>query len=139
MALNLAKLVHEKDPAQVIWETVGDLSKFKLAVQSCLVGTYMRPADIKTKGGIFVPNEVSKDDEYQSKVGMIILKGKRAFVDDPENNIFWDGYAPPVGAWVVFRASDGLKCQIPGPGGLHCRVISDVYLRMQIPHPDMVF
>lgn len=136
MALNIFKVVHEEDPREAILREVGDLSGFEIAVQGVLVGTYKRP-ETKTEGGILIAGEVVKDDEYQSKVGLVLKVGNMAFVD--EGDIHWHGFKAEPGDWVVFRASDGMKFAILGPGGRHCRLISDAYIRMKIPNPDMVF
>jgi hypothetical protein len=65
------------------------------------------------------------------------MLGRRAFVDD--EHIQWYGFRCDVGDWVVYRLSEGIKMQIPGPGGVKCRLMSDAYLKMKIPHPDAVF
>ena len=48
----------------------------------------------------------------------------------------WDGYRLQPGDWVALRSSDGMKLNIKG---LHCRLISDVYLKLKVPHADAVF
>jgi co-chaperonin GroES (HSP10) len=133
--MGLAKLVHKEDPAAAIWRELGDaLDGFDIAAQSVLLGTYLRPDDVQTEGGILIPHAAVKDDAYQSKVGLVLKLGRRAFVDD--EHVAWNGYRCDVGDWVVFRASDGMKLQIRE---VHCRLISDVYLKMKVPTADAVY
>ena len=134
----LVKLIHTEDPRDAIMHAVGDsLDGFDIPAQGVLVATYKRPGEVKTQGGLLIAEEVVKDDEFQSKVGLVIKLGRRAFQDD--SHVEWHGYHCEVGDWVVFRSSDGLRMAIGGPGGVHCRLISDVHLKMKVPHPDAVF
>jgi co-chaperonin GroES (HSP10) len=131
----LAKLIHTEDPREAILRALGNaLDGFDIAAQGVLVATYVRPDDIKTEGGILVPHEAVKDDQYQSKVGLVVMLGRRAFEDD--EHVQWHGYRCGIGDWVVFKASDGAKMDI---NGVHCRLISDVHLRMKVPTQDAVF
>lgn len=132
------KLMHTEEPAKRIWRELGTaLDGFDISNQGVLVATYERPADIKTEGGVLMPHQVVKDDRFQSKSGLVVMLGRRAFVDD--EHIQWHGFRCDIGDWVMFKASEGIKMEIPGPGGVHCRLISDVYLKMKIPHADAVF
>ena len=129
------KLAHKEDPATVIWRELGDaLDGFDIAAQGVLIAMYERPDDVKTEGGILLPHQHVKEDEFQGKTAMVVKLGRRAFVDD--EHIKWSGYRCDPGDWVALRASDGLRFQIRG---LHVRLISDVYLKMKIPHADAVF
>lgn len=137
MAL-LYTLVHSEPPAKAIWRELGDgLEGFDIAAQGVLVATYKRPDDIKTTGNVLLPHQVVKDDEFQSKVGLVVKLGRTAFIDD--DKVQFNGFKADVGDWVVFKASEGLKMEIPGPGGVHCRLLADVYLKMKVPHPDAIF
>lgn len=134
----LHKLVHAEAPAKKIWRELGNgLDGFDIAAQGVLVATYKRPDDVKTEGNIIMPYEALKDDEFQSKTGLVVMLGRRAFKDD--EHIKWYGYSCEIGDWVIFRASDGLRMSIGGPGGVHCRLMSDVYLKIKVPHADAVF
>jgi co-chaperonin GroES (HSP10) len=134
MAVNV-RLIHNEAPALAIWRELGDaLDGFDIAAQGVLVATYLRPDDIKTAGGVLVPHAAVKDDAYQSKVGLVVKLGRRAFEND--EHVQWHGYKCDVGDWVAFRASDGMKMEI---NGVHCRLISDVHLKMKIPHADAVY
>jgi hypothetical protein len=132
--MGLAKLVHKDDPREAILRELGSLDGFDIAAQGVLVATYIRPDDIRTEGNILLPHAVVKDDEFQSKTGLVVKLGRRAFVDD--EHVQWYGYRCDPGDWVTFRASDGMKMLI---NGTHCRLMADVYLKMKVPHADAVF
>jgi hypothetical protein len=137
MALVAYKVVHETDPREAILRDLGSLDGFDIAAQGVLIATYERPADIKTEGNILLPHQAVKEDEFQSRVGLVVKLGRRAYVDD--EHIQWHGFRCDPGDWVVYRLSEGIKMQIPGPGGVKCRLMADAYLKMKIPHPDAVF
>jgi co-chaperonin GroES (HSP10) len=129
------KLAHKEDPATVIWLALGNaLDEFDIAAQGVLIAMYERPDDVKTEGGILLPHAHVKEDEYQSRVALVVKLGRRAFTDD--EHVKWDGYHCEVGDWVALRSSDGMKLSVRG---VHCRLISDVYLKLKIPHADAVF
>jgi hypothetical protein len=116
---------------------LGSLDGFDIAAQGVLIATYERSDDIKTEGNIILPHAHLKEDEFQSRVGLVVKLGRRAFVDD--EHIQWHGFRCDVGDWVVYRLSEGIKMQIPGPGGVKCRLMSDAYLKLKVSHPDAVF
>lgn len=101
--------------------------------QQVLVAIYIRPAT-RTVGGLEIAEEAIDEDRYQGKVGMVLKKGPRAFVDDGQVKFYGQDVAP--GDWVVYRASDGLKGMI---GDREIRFIPDVYIKGKIDHPDAVF
>ena len=143
MPLNLMKIVHLEDPRGAIWRKVDQaltdgLASFEIQLQGVLIATYIRPTEAKIEGSsLLVPHEVVKDDPYQSKVGMVLKRGPTAFVDD--GNCQFHGFNCEPGDWVLFRASEGLKFSLGGSGGIDCRLLADVYVKMKFPHPDMVF
>ena len=131
------KVVHQTDPRTAILDALGSLDDFDIAAQGVLVATYERPERIKTKGGIELPHQHLKEDEFQSRVGLVVKLGRRAFIDD--EHIQWHGFRCDVGDWVTYVLSEGMKMQIPGPGGVKCRLLSDARIKMKIPDPDAVF
>lgn len=132
------RLAHSEDPRDSILRELGDLlDGFDIAAQGVLVATYKRPDDVRTTGNVIVPHAAVKDDEFQSKTGLVVKLGRRAFVDD--EHVQFHGFRCDVGDWVMFKASDGVKMSIGGPGGVHCRLIADVYLKIKVPHADAVY
>lgn len=128
------RTLHVEDPRDVIWNSVGeDLALVEPMNQQVLVATYIRPAT-RTASGLEIAAEAVDEDRYQGKVGMVLKKGPRAFVDDGPLKFYGQNVEP--GDWVVYRASDGLKGMI---GDREVRFIPDVYIKGKIQHPDAVF
>ena len=59
---------------------VGDLSGVEVFNTQVLVAVYIRPE--KTSGGIIRPDSVREEDKYQGKVGLLLKKGRTAFIDE---------------------------------------------------------
>jgi len=131
------RTVHVKEPAEVIWEEVGDLSGIEPILQQVLLGLYVRKEG-KTASGIYVPTKVFDEDQYQSRVGLVLKVGPRAFVDDPEHKVFFHGYRANVGDWQMFKPpNSSFAMQI---GAAKCYLIPDVYVsKMRVAHPDLVY
>jgi co-chaperonin GroES (HSP10) len=126
--------IHVENPRDVIWESLqGDLEKVEPFNQQVLIATYIRPAT-RTAGGLEIAEEALDEDRYQGKVGMVLRKGPRAFVDDGPVKFYGQDVEP--GDWVVYRASDGLKGMI---GNREVRFINDVSIKGKIDHPDAWF
>ena len=67
------KLAHTEEPAAVIWRELGNaLDGFDIAAQGVLIAMYERPDDVKTQGGILLPHQHVKEDEFQGKVAMVL-------------------------------------------------------------------
>lgn len=119
------------DPKQDLLKSLGDLTDIKLLHGQVLVAVYIRPE--KTKGGIILTAKTRDEDNYQSKVGLIVAKGPSAFISQGE----WTWQEPiDLHEWVVFRASDGWNMLI---NNVMCRIISDTAVRMTITDPDRVW
>ena len=131
---------HAVDPKQEILDRLGDISDFDVHHNNVLVAVYKRPE--KTKGGIILTDKYRDEDDYQSKVGLIVKAGPNAFYDP---NGSWDWGAIAVGEWVVFRPSDGWNITVSGEGGaigkdaVLCRLIQDTSIRATVQSPDMVW
>lgn len=127
----LMQIAQSADPRNAIQKAVGDLSKVNLMSGRVLLGIYIAPE--KTAGGIYRPNTNVKEDVWQGVVGLVLKKGKLAFVDD-ENNKF-HGQDIAEGEWVTFRPGDAKRIQI---NGVECRIIEDALIDMVIDSPDLV-
>jgi co-chaperonin GroES (HSP10) len=128
------RTIHVEDPRDVIWGSVGkELELVEPMNQQVLVALYIRPAT-RTASGLEIAPEAVDEDRYQGKIGMVLKKGPRAFVDD--GPVKFHGQDVEPGDWVVYRASDGLKGMI---GDREIRFIPDVYIKAKIDHPDAVF
>lgn len=124
-------MVHDVDPAQELTKKIGDLSKIDVFHNQILVGVYQRPQ--QTKSGLFLADSTRQEDRYQGKVGVVLKKGKQAFVDD-ETTKFTDNVE--VGDWVFYRVSDGFPITV---NGVLCRLLEEVHIKGRVPSPDQVF
>src|SRR4051812_25823312 len=116
------KMSHETDAAKSLRESVGDIDHIDVLHNCVLVATYIRP--VKTAGGIMLPDQVLKEDEYQGKVGLVLKKGPLAFEDDAINK--FGGSDVSEDEWVAYRMSDGWQLKV---NGVHCRVLEDVHIK----------
>jgi co-chaperonin GroES (HSP10) len=123
---------HDVDPAKLIWDQIGDLSKFQLYSNQILLGVYKRPE--KTKSNLYLPDQTRKEDEYQGKAALVLMKGPSAFQSD--ENYDFKGQDVQIGDWVAIFVSDGRKIVV---NGQLCRLVEDHHIRMKIPAPDSVF
>lgn len=131
------RIVHTIDPRQSILDDVGrDIDSIEVLNQYVLIGKYLRPADAKTEGGVYLSEKAVEEDRYQTKVGLVLKLGSRAFVDDPEHNVKFYGFSVYPGQWVGFKPSDGLTMQV---GKHECRLVPDVHIKLRLKHPDAVF
>lgn len=97
-----------------------------------LVGIYMGPG--VTPGGIIMPDKLKDEDRWQGKVGAVLKIGPMAFQNDARND-FRDQQVK-VGDWIVYRISDGIPLDI---GGVHCRLIEDIHVKLTVPKPSMIY
>ena len=124
----------EADPKDELLQGVGDLGEIEIFHNQIICAVYIRPE--KTRGGIILTDTTRGEDRFQSKVGLIVKMGDKAFLGDAD----WSWPEPPkVGDWVVFRASDGWNITVGGSQGQLCRVLTDTAVRMRINHPDQIW
>lgn len=107
---------HHDDPEEAkheILEAIGDISKdFEVFGDDVVVAPYVRPT--KTRGGIITPGDASREDIWQSKVGLIVKVGPEAF---PERMLpRWNGRAPAVGDWVYHDVKAAFQAHMKGAG-----------------------
>ncbi|MEN6608591.1 MAG: hypothetical protein ABFD60_15200 [Bryobacteraceae bacterium] len=127
-----APMVHDGDPRKPILERIGDVSNVEMFGNNLLVAVYIRPQ--KTQSGIYLPDQTTDEDRFQSKVGLIIGKGPFACRSE---DVEWFGDKPfNLNDWIVYRPSDGWSITI---NGVLCRMLLDSQVRMRISHPDAVY
>lgn len=129
----IEKVASASDPRQAILDAVGDLSGVKIAGDSVLIGTYIRPQ--KTAGGIIRPDINVQEDVWQGKVGLVLKWGNTAYQDTPEY-VFHDADKVSPGEWGIYKVGDAWSLNI---NGYPCRLVRDVNIRMQIDDPQIVF
>ena len=123
---------HDIDPRDALLRAIGDLKDFDIFHNSVLVAVYQRPE--KTQKGVFLPDQHRDEDRFQSKVGVIVKVGDRAFQDSSGVYSWPDGIG--VGNFVVFRVSDGWSLTV---NKVLCRQLDDTSIRARIQHPDVVW
>jgi co-chaperonin GroES (HSP10) len=129
----IIEMAHEADPAEKILTAAGDLSGFTVFPTQVLIGVYERGAEQKTKGGLILPGSVTDEDQYQSKVGLVLKVGDAAFTDGDYN---FYRFTVNVGDWIWYKPSDGTKLTI---GKQLCRQLHGTVIRGKIPGPDSVY
>lgn len=129
-------MVHVRDPAEELFDKVGDLDEVEVPLNKVLIGIYLRPEKMKTKGGVefLLTDQTRDEDKYQGKAGLILKRGPMAFVDD--DRVKFNGFDPKPGDWVMFRPSTGLKFSMRE---VLCIIMTDTSVELTIPTPDMIF
>ena len=111
---------HASDPKTAILEAVGDaVDKITVANNLILVGTYIS-SDVMSRikrddGSVaeLVRADTNKaEDLWMGCMGLVLKHGPRAYVDEPELNIFWHGQRAEVGQWVMFRYSSAWEAHL---------------------------
>lgn len=129
---------HERDPKQVILDSLGKLPDEIVQFSQILVAVYAPPVVTKTDSGLLLLDKISEEDveeyKWQGKVGLVVAMGPQAYVDD-ENTKF-HGTKNKIGDWVWFRASDGLACEV---NGAFCRKFNEAGIIGKVEHPDQVW
>ena len=127
------KMNHDIDPAKKLVDEIGDLSTIELFNNQVLVGVYLRPE--KAQSGLYLPDKHRDEDRFQSKVGLLLKKGPRAF--EPTGDGWFDGTENfQNGDLLVFRPSDGWSITVHG---VLCRILSDMQVKKRIQDPDEVW
>jgi len=126
------RMDHEVDPRKDIIDRIGDLSEVEIFNNQILVGVYLRPE--KTKSGIHLPGNHRDEDRHQSKVGLLLKTGPKAF--EPNNDGWFEGETFNDGDWVVYRPSDGWSITV---NGVLCRILMDTQVKIRIQDPDHVW
>jgi len=123
---------HEVDPKKKLIDEIGDVSNFEIFNNNILVAVYQRPA--KTKSGLYLTDKTTEEDRFQSKVGLLLKVGPRAF--EPNEEGWFDGVKFNLNDWIVFRPSDGWTITV---NGVLCRILSDTQVRGRSDQPDRVW
>ena len=126
------QMLHETDPKKSLLDAIGDVSAVEILNNQVLVAVYIRPK--KTKSGIYLADQTTDEDRYQSKVGLIVAKGPTAF--DPNAGEWFSGVEFNMHDWLVFRPSDGWNITV---NGVLCRMLADTQIKGKIDQPDRVW
>lgn len=126
------------DPRGALLRALGDFSGLKVAAQQVLVAGYIRPE--KTRGGIIRTDRSFGEDRFQGKVGLVLVVGSLAFVDDSVNK--FGGFKVSPGDWAIFRPSDGLEMYHVadnGRDGCPMRWFADTSIVGSTDDPERIF
>jgi co-chaperonin GroES (HSP10) len=130
----VALIDHKEDPKERIIRAAGDLDDFEIFNNQVLLGLYVRGDEnqlAKTKGGVYIP---TKEDDFQSKSGIILKMGPVAFVDkNTPQRWFIDQDDMDVGDAVCFRTNSGFPITLVSEHRgqkveLLCRMMIDEYI-----------
>lgn len=125
---------HDEAPEKVLRKQLGDISEIEIFHNQILVAVYVRPE--MTASGFVLPQQTVKEDEIQSKVGLVIKMGPDA-CEDPTGRWFRGVKRKiSVGDWIIFRPSEGWPVTI---NKTMCRFLDDTTIRGRVPHPDAIY
>jgi co-chaperonin GroES (HSP10) len=131
-AMPYMEMDHEIDPRTKLLNEIETLDGVEIYNNQVLLAVYMRPT--KTKIGIILTDQYVGEDLYQSKVGLVLMKGPSAFVEKEE--LWFKDVNVNEGDWVMFRPSDGWQISI---NGVSCRIMDDIHIRGKLAQPDIVW
>ena len=123
---------HDTDPKLVLKEQIGNIDSFDIYNNQILIAVYVRPE--KTKSGIFLPENHRAEDQFQSKVGLVLKKGPAAFEGD--DSLWFKDMKIELDDWIVFRPSEGWAITV---NGVLCRMLDDTSVRGKIDVPDKIW
>lgn len=144
----------DKASRKEIHEALGDLDGIEVWGNQVLIAVYCRPS--KTTGGIIVGNEVTIEDVWQGKVGLILKAGPDCFTEAKET---FGGKKPKIGEWVYHDVKDiTVQLSYGGPGykmttlkdrfgneeparkwqGWPVRLIQDRFIHGRLARPDVI-
>lgn len=135
MSQRVQELSKSLDIKEAILEAVGTaVEQYTLFDDDVLLATYIRPE--KTKGGIIMPERVKDEDRFQGKAGLLLKCGPTAFRYDRSGMYNFEGDAPKLHDWVVYRPSDGWEIAL---NGVSCRIIRASMLRGAVEDPSVIW
>jgi len=126
------QMVHEADPKDVKLKELGSIKDIEIFNNQVLVAVYLRPE--KTKGGILLPDQNRAEDQYQSKIGLVVKLGPDAFVDS--SGAWFKDMDIALHDWVIFRPSDGWSITV---NGVLCRILEDTAVRGRVQSVDSIW
>lgn len=124
---------HDVDPKEEIYKNVKDyLDHIEVFNNQILVATYIRPQ--RTKSGIYITDQNRGEDQWQSKIGLVVKMGPTAFLDT--SGQWFKDVSIEIDDWVILRPSDGWNLTI---NNNPFRMVEDIHIKGRIKHPDFVW
>jgi hypothetical protein len=132
------EVVHERDPKQVIWDSIGKIPPGFAHGSHIVVAIYKPPIVEKTKGGIILTQAMSEEDveEYywMGKVGLVVAMGPQAYMETETLKFYGRCH---IGDWVRFMPSHGQAIEV---NETFCRDFeTERFISGTVPHPDYVW
>lgn len=140
MRVNLREIaeVAGHNPAKPLLDAAGDLDDYEVCHNLILVATYIAPEKV---GSIIMPDRKIDEDRFQGKVGLVLKVGPLSFEDDGSHT--YGGITVKPGDWVMYRPSDAMEVFIRDRrrinDGLSCRLIEDVFIKMKVSDPSLIY
>lgn len=127
------------DPASEIRLNVMEhLDDIRIGGSDVLVGVWM-PGERLTKGGLLLPGNSQQEYQFQGVTGLVLKLGPHAYKTQKSERWFLDDDGnddpPKVGEWVSFNFKQGESFLL---GRQPCRLVSDQYILMRLPRPDLI-
>lgn len=129
-----AVMLHKEDPKEALMKKVGSVDEMEVFHNHILVAVYIAPQQMAS--GLWRPDSSIEEDRHQSKVGLVLAMGPKAFKSD-EKWTWPEDMA--VGDWVYFRPSDGWGCTVNSDRENLCRMLVDDDVKGRLQHPDQVW
>lgn len=86
----------------------------------------------KTKGGIYMPEDLRKREETASVLGCVLKMGSDCYLDQDR---FPNGPHCRVGDWVMIRSYSGTRFKL---GGREFRIINDDVIEAVVADPAKI-
>lgn len=135
---SLPWFTEEQEDKDDIFKKLGDLSDIEFLFNEVLVAKYIRQ---EVAAGLLASAETQRADRWEGVIGLVLLVGPRAFVDD-ENTKF-HGQKVERGDWALYRNSDGWDKDIACLGSrtnfVQCRIIQDAHIRGRVRYPGRLY
>lgn len=117
----------------LIKKKVGDLSRETVMFNMVLIATFIRSH--MTPGGIIKTQNSLEEDVWQGKTGFVLKCGPDAFIDDPDQGVFFNGQSAEPDEWVVFKVGDAWQLTV---GDWPCRLVRDSSIKMKVSDPRII-
>ena len=147
MRINLREIAEAAsyDPKAALMDRAGNLDNYEIGHNLVLVATYVAPDRIikgfESIGGLVRTDRDVDEDRFQGKVALVLKCGPQAFLDI--GKVTFSGFDAKPGDWIIYRPSDAMEIFISNPNkdneGISCRLIEDVFIKMKVSDPSLVY
>ena len=125
------------DPRKFLLEKCKDFQdNIELFHNTVMVATYYLPSyhTLSTGHKLYRSDKTLDEALWQGKVGLVVAKGRMAFVDDEYRK--FSGQNVDIGDWVYYDIHDGRQLTI---NRVHCRRLKDVEVMGRVKVPYLVY